>query len=300
MDRPVELLGVPMDLGADRRGVDMGPSAIRYGGLGDQLTALGIDCLDGGDLSVPRPENSRSKSDIEGKAKYLDATATVCSELATRVEAARADGSVPLVLGGDHSIAIGTVNGVADEPTGLLWLDAHADINTPATTPSGNVHGMPIAAMVGDGVFGDMEWAHAPNVAPEHIAMVGLRSVDKGERERLQSSPIHTYTMSDIDRRGISVIVEEALELITDGPDQLAVSLDMDLLDPSEAPGVGTPIRGGASYREAHAAMEIIARSETPLCSLELVEVNPILDESNRTAELACELTASALGKRVL
>ena len=300
MNRPVELLGVPMDLGADRRGVDMGPSAIRYGGLGDQLAAIGIDCIDGGDLSVPRPENSRSESDIEGNAKYLDTTATVCTELAERVRAVRSDGAVPLVLGGDHSIAMGTVGGVADESTGLLWLDAHSDINTPATTPSGNVHGMPIAAILGDGIFSDMAWAHAPNVEPENIAMVGLRSVDDGERERLQSSPINTHTMSDIDRRGMSEIVEEAVEHITDGPDQLAVSLDMDMLDPSEAPGVGTPIRGGASYREAHAAMEIIARSETPLCSLEIVEVNPILDESNRTAELACELTASALGKRVL
>jgi arginase len=300
MDRPVELLGVPMDLGADRRGVDMGPSAIRYGGLGDQLGALGIDCIDGGDLPVPRPENSRAESDVDGKAKYLDATATVCTELADRVRAARADGSLPLVLGGDHSIAIGTVNGVADDSTGLLWLDAHSDINTPTTSPSGNVHGMPIAAILGDGVFGELEWAHAPNVAPENIAMVGLRSVDAGERERIHSSPINAYTMNDIDRRGISTVVKEALAAVTGGTDQLAVSLDMDLLDPSEAPGVGTPVRGGASYREAHAAMEIIASTETPLASLELVEVNPILDQSNRTAELGCELVASALGKRVL
>lgn len=300
MDRPVELLGVPMDLGADRRGVDMGPSAIRYGGLGEQLGALGLDCVDGGDLPVPRPENSRPESDVDGNAKYLDATATVCTELADRVRAARDDGSLPLVLGGDHSIAIGTVNGVADESTGLLWLDAHSDINTPATTPSGNVHGMALAAILGDGIFGDLEWADTPGVDAENVAIVGLRSVDPGERKRLQSSPISAYTMSDIDRRGISTVLEEALDAVTDGTDQLVVSLDMDMLDPSEAPGVGTPVRGGTSYREAHAAVEMIAGTETPLAALELVEVNPILDESNRTAELGCELVASALGKRVL
>jgi len=300
MDRPVELIGVPMDLGADRRGVDMGPSAIRYGGLADQLDGLGVTCRDSGDLDVPRPEQSAADSDVDGTAKYLDATRAVCTELAERVRSIRNAGAVPLVLGGDHSIGIGTINGVADRPTGLLWLDAHADLNTPATTPSGNVHGMPLAAILGDGAFGGMDWAHAPAVEPEHVAIVGLRSVDPGERERLQSSAIHAYTMTDIDQRGISTVVQEALDAITAETDQLAVSLDLDVLDPGEAPGVGTPVKGGASYREAHAAMELVAEADVDLCSLELVEVNPILDELNRTAELACELTASALGKRVL
>ncbi|MFT4947059.1 MAG: arginase [Natronomonas sp.] len=300
MNQSVELIGVPMDLGADRRGVDMGPSAIRYGGLSEQLDGLGLACSDGGDIDVPRPEQSRRESDIDGDAKYLGATRAVCTELTRRVQSIHDSAAVPLVLGGDHSIGIGTANGVADRPTGLLWLDAHADLNTPATTPSGNVHGMALAAILGEGTFGEMEWAHAPMIDPENVAIVGLRSVDAGERERLRSSPIHAYTMTDIDQRGISRVLREALDAITDTTDQLAVSLDLDLLDPSEAPGVGTPVRGGTSYREAHAAMEMIAASGADLCSLELVEVNPILDDSNRTAELACELTASALGKRVL
>jgi arginase len=300
MNRPVELIGVPMDLGADRRGVDMGPSAIRYGGLADQLDALGIGCTDNGDLVVPQPEQSQPDSDVDGKAKYLDATRRVCTELSEQVRSVRDSGALPLVLGGDHSIGIGTTNGVADAPTGLLWLDAHADLNTPSTTPSGNVHGMALAAILGAGVFGEMEWAHAPAIEPENVAIVGLRSVDPGERKRIESSPIHAYTMTDIDQRGISTVLREALDAITAETDQLAVSLDLDLLDPREAPGVGTPVRGGASYREAHAAMEVIGETKTDLCSLELVEVNPILDESNQTAELACELTASALGKRVL
>ncbi|MXR51388.1 arginase [Halovenus sp. WSH3] len=300
MDQPVDLIGVPMDLGADRRGVDMGPSAIRYGGLRDQLESLGIDCTDSGDIGVPQPEHCRSESDIEGEAKYLDATQTVCEQVSERVREIRATETVPLVLGGDHSIAIGTAHGVTDRPTGLLWLDAHADLNTPTTTPSGNVHGMALAAILGEGPFSEMDWAHAPNIRPENVAVVGLRSVDPGERSLLESSPIHAYTMTDIDQRGISTVVREALEAVTTTTDQLAVSLDLDLLDPSEAPGVGTPVKGGASYREAHAAMEIVAETSTDLCSLELVEVNPILDESNRTAELACELAASALGKRVL
>lgn len=300
MEPAVELIGVPMDLGTDRRGVDMGPSAIRYGGLGEQLESLGTACTDGGDLDVPRPEHCQADSAVEGNAKYLDATQTVCEQLCERVEAIHTTEALPLVLGGDHSIAIGTANGIADRPTGLLWLDAHADLNTPTTTPSGNVHGMSLAAILGDGPFGEMEWAHAPEIKPENVAIVGLRSVDPGERDRLESSSIHAYTMTDIDQRGISTVIREALDAVTATTDQLAVSLDLDLLDPSEAPGVGTPVRGGTSYREAHAAMEMIAETATDLCSLELVEVNPVLDESNQTAELACELAASALGKRVL
>lgn len=301
MDRAVKLVGVPMDLGADRRGVDMGPSALRYGGLAEDIESLGLSCVDDGDLNVPRPEQREPDSGEFGDAaKYLTETRTVCERLADRVAAIRADGEFPLVLGGDHSIGIGTANGVADAPTGVLWFDAHADLNTPETTPSGNVHGMVLAALLGEGIFADREWAHAPQIDPSDIAIVGLRSVDGAEREYLQNSDLHTYTMTDIDERGISAVVREALSAVTVDADQLHVSLDLDFLDPSEAPGVGTPVRGGVSYREGHTAMELVAEHHSALCGLELVEVNPILDESNRTAELACELAASALGDRVL
>ncbi len=303
MDRTVEIIGVPMDLGADRRGVDMGPSAIRYGGLASQLESLSIPCQDGGDLAVPGPEESTVDSDdgINGDAKYFEETRVVCERLTKRVENVRSAGRFPLVLGGDHSIGIGTVSGVADEDTGIIWFDAHADFNTPETTPSGNVHGMALAAILGEGIFADREWADAPNVEESNVAMVGLRSIDPGERERLVESDVHVYTMTDIDERGITTVVRDALAAVTDGVDQLSVSLDLDFLDPNEAPGVGTPVRGGVSYREAHAAMELVhTEADAKLAALELVEVNPILDESNRTAELACELAASALGETIL
>ena len=301
MERPVELVGVPMDLGADRRGVDMGPSAIRYGGLASQLETLGIECLDSGDLAVPRPEGSEPDSGAFGdSAKYLTETRTVCEQLTEQVKSIKDGGRFPLVLGGDHSIGIGTANGVADRPTGVIWFDAHADLNTPETTPSGNVHGMVLAALLGEGGFEDREWAHAPAIEPSNITIVGLRSVDPAEREFIHGSEIHAYTMTDIDERGISTVVREALAAVTDQTEQLHVSLDLDVLDPSEAPGVGTPVRGGVSYREAHAAMELLADRQPELCGLELVEVNPILDESNQTAELACELAASALGDSIL
>ena len=301
MDRTVTLLGVPMDLGADRRGVDMGPSAIRYGGLADDIESLGLSCVDGGDLNVPRPEQREPDSGEFGDAaKYLTETRTVCERLADRVAGIRADGEFPLVLGGDHSIGIGTANGVADAPTGVLWFDAHADLNTPETTPSGNVHGMVLAALLGEGIFADREWARAAEIDPSDVAIVGLRSVDGAEREYLENSGVHTYTMTDIDERGISAVVREALAAVTENANRLHVSLDLDFLDPSEAPGVGTPARGGVSYREGHTAMELVAEHHAALCGLELVEVNPILDESNQTAELACELAASALGDRIL
>jgi len=303
MNRTASIVGVPMDLGTDRRGVDMGPSAIRYGGLADHLERIGVACGDRGDLTVPRPEGRGTGSDAStaGRAKYLAETRTVCERLAEEVAEVRDAGNVPLVLGGDHSIAIGTASGVADEPTGLLWIDAHGDFNTPGTTPSGNVHGMPLAAILGLGEFADQSWAHTPNVAEENVALVGLRSVDAAEKELISDSDVTAYTMSDIDERGTTTVVNEALAAVTDGVEQFGVSFDLDVVDPSEAPGVGTPVRGGVSYREAHAAMERIhAEDTTELCSLELVEVNPILDQSNRTAELACELAASALGDRVL
>ncbi|PSP48064.1 arginase [Halobacteriales archaeon QH_6_66_25] len=304
MDRPVELVGVPMDLGADRRGVDMGPSAIRYGGLADQLESIGLACRDGGDLTVPRPEgrDPDASGQLGGTAKYLTETRTVCERLAERVTEIRESGSFPLILGGDHSIAIGTGNGSShDGSTGVLWLDAHGDINTPETTPSGNVHGMPVAALLGLGPFEGLSWAHAPEIPAENVAQVGIRTLDEGEETAIRETEVTTYTMTDIDERGITTVVEEAVDIATAGVDNLYVSLDMDFLDPDEAPGVGTPVRGGASYREAHAAMELMyEKAGEKMCALDVVEVNPILDEHNRTAELACELAASALGDQIL
>jgi arginase len=304
MERTMELLGVPMDLGADRRGVDMGPSAIRYGGLAEELERIDLPTVDGGDLQVPRAEehDPDTSRDIHGTAKYLDETQTVCERLAERVAEAHDTGRFPLVLGGDHSIAIGTANGSArDSSTGIVWFDAHADLNTPRTTPSGNIHGMPLAAILGRGDFEGVDWAHCPTVDEENVAIVGLRSVDEPEKEYLHDSDIHAYTMSDIDERGITAVTREALDRATDGVDQLYVSFDMDLLDPDEAPGVGTPVHGGVSYREAHAAMELVhSEAADDLCALDVVEVNSILDRENRTAELACELAVSALGKRIL
>jgi arginase len=303
-ERPdtVAVLGVPMDLGADRRGVDMGPSAIRYAGLTDRLERLGYDPTDEGDLTVGRPER-HDPDRGDSSAKYVDEVATVCERLADRVGAACETGRLPLVLGGDHSIAIGTAGGVAraaDGTTGVLWVDAHADFNTPETTPSGNVHGMGLAAMLGLGSFGDREWANAPGIDAETVALVGLRSVDDRESEAVRDSGVTAYTMTDIDERGIAAVVREAIDIASAGVDRLYVSFDMDVLDPDEAPGVGTPVRGGMTYREAHTAMELVHAEAPDVCALELVEVNPILDRHNRTAELACELAASALGERVL
>ncbi|MFC7073953.1 arginase [Halovenus rubra] len=304
MDRTVEILGVPMDLGADRRGVDMGPSAIRYGGLSDELDAIDQATADSGDVTVPRPESGDPDAGdtLGGKAKYLDETRTVCKRVAERVRKAHEAGRFPLVLGGDHSIAIGTANGsTRDQSTGIIWFDAHADLNTPETTPSGNIHGMPLGAILGRGPFDGKEWAHCPNVDPSNVAMVGLRSVDEGEQKYIQDSAIHAYSMSDIDEHGITTVTQNALDAVLDDIDQLYVSFDMDFLDPDEAPGVGTPVRGGISYREGHAALELVYREAAEiLCALDMVEVNPILDRQNRTAELACELAASALGKRIL
>jgi len=299
MGRSIEVLGVPMDLGADRRGVDMGPSAIRYGGLATQLETLGITCADGGDLNVPHPEASNQHTSDES-AKYLDEIRVVCETLAECVREIHEDGRFPLVLGGDHSIAMGTTTGIADEQIGLLWFDAHGDCNTPATTPSGNVHGMALAGILGKGIFADQSWAHVPEIEESNVALIGLRSVDTEERQLIKESDIHAYTMADIDKRGITTVLKEALDAVTADTDQLSVSLDLDFLDPSEAPGVGTPVRGGVSYREAHAAMELLYETETKLAAMELVEVNPILDKHNKTAELACELAASALGDSIL
>ena len=296
----VRVIGVPMDLGADRRGVDMGPSAIRYAGLTDAVEALGHGCIDVGNVSVPRPEthDPDTGSSLGGRAKFLAETEQVCERIASEVAAAVSDGDLPLVLGGDHSIAIGTANGFPDERVGIVWFDAHGDFNVPATTPSGNVHGMSLAALLGRGAFADTDWAPA-GVRETDVALVGLRDLDEEESRELRESDVATYTMSEVDARGITEVVEEAIDRATADTDALHASFDMDFLDPDEAPGVGTPVRGGATYREAHTAMERIATADS-LRGLELVEVNPILDDVNRTAELAVELAASALGKRII
>jgi arginase len=299
----VRIIGVPMDLGADRRGVDMGPSAIRYAGLVDAVEAVGHDCTEAGDLPVPTPGTSDETAGepAVGRAKYLAETASVCRDLAEEVADAVDDGALPLVLGGDHSIAIGSAGGSArDRSTGVVWLDAHGDYNTPETTPSGNVHGMPVAAMLGRGRFADDDWAVAPGVQEENVAMVGIRQLDDEERAALRDSAVRVFTMSDVDERGMAPVVEEAFDVAGRGVDGIHVSLDMDFLDPDEAPGVGTPVRGGVTYREAHTAMEHVAENLETVRSMDVVEVNPILDRHNRTAELAVELVASALGKRIL
>ncbi|AUX08020.1 arginase [Halalkaliarchaeum desulfuricum] len=300
--RNVRIIGAPTDFGANRRGVDMGPSAIRYAGLADELESADTEPMDGGDLFVPRAEERDPDADAppDGRAKFLGETAAVSRQLGNEVARALSNGETPLVLGGDHSVAIGSLSGTAREAdVGAVWFDAHADLNTPATSPSGNIHGMPLAAALGIDEFADTEWANAPRLSPENIALVGLRSVDPAEQELLRERGFAAYTMSDIDEHGITDVVEEALSIATEGVDGLHVSLDLDWLDPNVAPGVGTPVRGGVTYREAHSAMEMVADTGV-LRSMELVEVNPTLDQHNETAELATELAASAFGKRVL
>ncbi len=298
----VEIIGAPTDYGANRRGVDMGPSAIRYGGLSAELEGAGVTCVDGGDLAVPRAEerDPDAEQPAAGNAKFLRETADVCRRLADRVDGTLSDGNVPLALGGDHSIAIGSLVGAArNAEIGAVWFDAHADLNTPETTPSGNVHGMPLAAALGIGAFEGVDWANAPGLSPDNVVLVGLRSVDEAEVELIRERGFTAYTMSDVDERGITDVTEEAMAAASEGVDGVHVSLDLDWLDPNEAPGVGTPVRGGVTYREAHTAMELVHDADC-LRSMELVEVNPTLDQHNETAELATELAASAFGKRVL
>ncbi len=304
MDVTVRIIGAPMDYGANRRGVDMGPSAIRYAGLAEELADAGVEPVDAGDLAMPRAEERDPDvgAPPTGTAKFFGEIEDACTRLADEVAGSLADGVFPLVLGGDHSLSIGTVGGSArNAEVGVLWFDAHADVNTPETTPSGNVHGMPLAAILGHGVFGELPWANATGV--RNVAYVGLRRVDDRERELIADSEMTAFTMADVDDRGITAVVEDALEVVTAGVDGVHLSLDLDWVDPTDAPGVGTPVRGGATYREAHAALEAVSARddrEGILRSMDVVEVNPILDEGNETATLAAELTASAFGKRIL
>ena len=299
----IVLLGVPMDLGAGRRGVDMGPSAIRVAGLDARVSELGYKLEDWGNVEVPQPEASRVGNK---NARFLKEIAETCAALRDQVEKIAGQKKFPIVLGGDHSIGAGTVAGMVrhfqkqGEAMGLIWVDAHADMNTPATSPSGNVHGMPLASILGRGPKPLVNLAGVvPMVAPANIVLVGIRDLDDLERAYVKRSKMHAFTMRDIDERGMTEVMTEALRLAGAGTAGIHLSFDMDSIDPSEAPGVGTPVRGGLSYREAHLAMELACDSRR-VRSLEIVEVNPVLDERNRTALLAVELVTSALGKRIL
>jgi arginase len=292
----VALIGAGLDLGAGRRGVDMGPSAIRYAGLQERIVQLGRACVDWGDVAAALPEATEIG---DPRARYLESIKRSCEHVAALVADARESGYLPLVLGGDHSIALGTLGGLANThgPGAVLWVDAHGDLNRPETSPTGNVHGMPLAAAFG--VAGDSFATDAwPIRSLERAALVGVRSLDEGERALIHELDVRVFTMSDIDRTGIEPVLREALAFL-EGAAFLHVSLDLDAVDPMFAPGVGTPVRGGLSYREAHLAAELVAASGL-LDSLELVEVNPVLDRENETAELAVELAASALGARIL
>ena len=299
----ITIIGAPMDLGAGRRGVDMGPSALRLANLNEKLSSLGYEVEDLGNVTVDQPETAPVGPTT---ARYLLQIAHTCSRLADIVEKTAGDRRVPLVLGGDHSVAMGTVAGMSrhfrkqGQKVGLIWIDAHADMNTPESSPSGNVHGMPLACLIGlgppelTGIAG-----YAPAVEPGAVAIVGLRSVDEIERQNVRGAGVHPFTMRDIDERGLRSVMQEAIEHASRGTAGFHLSFDMDALDPQEAPGVGTPVRGGITYREAHLAMETVCDSGL-MASMEVVEVNPVIDEVNRTALLAVELVMSALGKRIL
>ena len=299
----VHLLGVPLDLGGGRRGVDMGPSAVRIAGIGERLAALGIPVVDRGDLVTPIPETRAAR---DPKKKYIREIARVCQRVYQSVYQSLEAGALPIVIGGDHSLAAGSAGAAADfaaastREIGLLWIDAHGDMNTPATTSSGNVHGMPLAALIGtepEELAGIGR--RAPSVRAARAVLIGVRNLDTLERERIRTSGIHVFTMKDIDRHGIATVMKRALAIAGDGTMGIHVSFDLDVCDPSIAPGVGTPVKGGLDYREAHLAMEMIADSKK-LMSLDLVEVNPILDTQNQTAMLAAELALSAVGQKIL
>jgi arginase len=301
--RLVHILGVPLDLGGGRRGVDMGPSALRIAGIGERLTALGCVVADKGDVDAPIPE---TQAERDPRKKYVREIARVCQKLYQRVFDAYGDGALPLVLGGDHSLAAGSVGASADfaasrdSEIGLLWIDAHGDMNTPASTTSGNVHGMPLAALLGpEPAELSKIGARSPKVRAEKTVLIGVRNLDPSEREQVRASGIHVFTMKDIDRHGIASVMERALTLAGTGTHGIHVSFDLDVCDPVIAPGVGTPVKGGLDYREAHMVMEMIADSGR-LMGLDLVEVNPILDSQNQTATLAVELVCSAFGQGII
>lgn len=299
--KEIHIIGVPTDYGANRRGVDMGPSAVRYAGLLDRIEQLDYDVKDEGDLSVEQALYPEKRT---GTVKCTEEVRNMSNRLSDLVaETLRTNSCIPLVLGGDHSLSIGTITGSAREAnTGVLWFDAHADFNTRSTTESGNLHGMALAGALGLDEFQDEQWPESPP-NPEQVVLIGIRSLDPGERQRLKKSPVTVFTMSDLDRRGVYEVVQHALEIVRKSSDQIHVSLDMDWLDPDVAPGVGTPVNGGVTYREVQNAMEIIAEcneEDDLLRSIDLVEINPILDRKNQTAQRAVDSLESLLGKRIL
>ncbi|HXW03602.1 MAG TPA: arginase [Vicinamibacterales bacterium] len=300
---PVHIIGVSLDLGGNRRGVDMGPSAFRIAGIGERLSALGVPVVDAGDLVAPIPE---IKSVGDPRKKYIREIARVCERLYKSSLSSLERGALPLVLGGDHSLAAGSVAASAEflrregKPLGLIWVDAHGDMNTPESSSSGNVHGMPLASLLGpEPAELSRIGGFTPKVLPEHTVLIGIRNLDEHEKEAVRASRVHVFTMKDIDRAGIAAVVEQAIALAARGTAGLHVSFDLDVCDPAIAPGVGTPVKGGLDYREAHMVMEMIADSGL-LRALDLVEVNPILDDRNMTAILGTELACSALGQEIL
>ena len=301
--KSVHIIGVPLDLGGNRRGTDMGPSAFRIAGIREQLSALGLAVTDKGDVPSPIPE---AKGAGDPRKRYVKEIAKVCQRLFQITLASLDEGATPITLGGDHSLAAGSVAAASvhmrrsGKPIGLIWVDAHGDMNSPASSGSGNVHGMPLAALLG---AEPAELAHlagdAPAVAAKHTVLVGIRNLDDREKEIVRDARVHVFTMKEIDRLGIAEVMDRAIALAGDGTGGFHVSYDLDACDPTVAPGVGTPVKGGLSYREAHVVMEMIAESGR-MTSLDLVEVNPALDIRNTTAEFATELALSALGKNIL
>jgi arginase len=301
--KAVHIIGVPLDLGGNRRGTDMGPSAFRIAGLAEQLTALGLAVTDKGDIQSPIPE---AKGPGDSTKKYVREIAKVCQRLFQMSLASLDEGALPLALGGDHSLAAGSVAAAAahlrkrNKALGLIWVDAHGDMNTPTSSGSGNVHGMPLAALLGREPIELARFAgEAPAVLPKHTVLVGIRNLDETEKEIVRAAKVRVFTMKDIDRLGMAEVMERAISIACRGTGGFHVSFDMDACDPTVAPGVGTPVKGGLSYRESHVAMEMVSESGR-LTSLDLVEVNPTLDIRNTTAELGIELALSALGKRIL
>ena len=316
-DQEIHILGVPLDHGAGRRGVGMGPSAIRIAGLLEKLKHLSLNAIDHGDVIIRDVERAQQAAQVEGKANHLQMITRACDAVHEHVKRIVKKDAFPLVIGGDHSIAIGTIAGLAaaykEEETelrkedpkteitlGLIWIDAHGDLNTPQTSPSGNIHGMPVAVCLGDGPRALTHiGGFGPKVHPNDVVLVGLRDLDRQEKTAILDSGVHAFTMKDIDERGMAAVMRDAINLATRNTDYLHVSFDIDSVDPRIAPGTGTTVFGGLTYREAHLAMEMIAESDA-LTSLELVEVNPILDVHNQTGQLAVDLIASALGKTIL
>lgn len=299
MKKPIVILGVPVDFGQMRRGVDMGPSAIRYAGLIPRLERLEYPIIDLGNIHIRQQIKSEPQ---EKNLRNLHIITEINEKVMESVGDTILNGQIPLILGGDHSIAIGTFAGISKhyQRMGVIWFDAHGDLNTEQTTPSGNIHGMPLAASLGYGhpLLTNMGNYH-PKLKPENIVIIGARDLDEGERELIQKLNIRVYTMHDIDRIGMSRVIEDAMHYLKGKVDHVHVSLDLDVIDPSEAPGVGTPVYGGITYRESHLAMEMLAEANF-IHSLQVVEVNPILDEKNKTAELAVTLIASLLGEKLL